>query len=124
MFEVFRKRAPKKPQISSQYPLFSDSCLIGITSVYAEQSAQADKDANVCVLSDGNIIVYDKKSEKMLLFFSAKEIRKANKDVPQSEQSASVLLLTGQKKIVFSFASQEQKNIFLRVIEYVREKAV
>ena len=124
MFEIFRKRAPKKPQISSQYPLFSDSCLIGITSVYAEQSAQADKDANVCVLSDGNIIVYDKKSEKMLLFFSAKEIREANKDVPQSEQSASVLLLTGQKKIVFSFASQEQKNIFFRLIEYVREKAV
>ncbi|MBQ3432089.1 MAG: hypothetical protein IJG23_04825 [Clostridia bacterium] len=117
----------KKPQIFSQYPLFTALCRFGATSAYAAQkfgdAPQQMTAGNVSVLSNGNVIIYDENAQKVLEFFSVQEMREATRDFPEPEKECDVTVLTGKKKIFFSFDSLKEKNIFWTVLNFERNNA-
>ena len=124
MFEMFKRREPKKkPQVSSHYPLFNALCRIGIAPAYGGRETDYVPPmilGNVSLLSNGNIIIYDENAEKVLEFFTVQEILEATRDFEDAEKEADVKVLTGNKKILFSFSSLKDKNIFWTVLNYAR----
>ena len=124
MFDFFQRRAVKKPQVSSQYPLFTALCRYGAVDIYVANKMEDEpplKAANISVLSNGNVIVFDENAEKVLSFFSVREIEQTARDFEKPERECDVSVLTAKKKFFFSFNSSKDKNIFSTVLNYERE---
>ncbi|MBR2589292.1 MAG: hypothetical protein IKE65_00035 [Clostridia bacterium] len=125
MFEIFRRRAPKKPQASSQYPLFTAKCRMGVTPLRAE-NVQVDtasmRDVSLSILTNGNLIIYDENAGKVYDFFAVREIRDAKREDTPDAAAHEVVLVTSRKNIHFFFSSHEEKNIFWTVFQYVRNR--